>query len=170
MKSKKKRALHASVPALPDSCRSWLLHADTFDFVPDGPVWTAVRASFSRQVGLLQEAVKVWQAGVPLATVKGKDYIPLHALAMSVDLNRSAFPIVPVSYDMAVAYLRKEVLVLPPDTPKGYVLLTFQEIPIGFVKNIGGRANNLYPQEWKIRTSYLSTYSLKGDLGRKSIE
>ena len=170
MKSKKKRALHASVPALPASCRSWLLHADTFDFVSDGPVWTAVRASFSRQVGLLQEAVKVWQAGVPLATVKGKDYIPLHALAMSVDLNRSAFPIVPVSYDMAVAYLRKEVLVLPPDTPKGYVLLTFQEIPIGFVKNIGGRANNLYPQEWKIRTSYLSTYSLKGDLGRKSIE
>ena len=170
VKSKKKRALHASVPALPASCRSWLLHADTFDFVSDGPVWTAVRASFSRQVGLLQEAVKVWQAGVPLATVKGKDYIPLHALAMSVDLNRSAFPIVPVSYDMAVAYLRKEVLVLPPDTPKGYVLLTFQEIPIGFVKNIGGRANNLYPQEWKIRTSYLSTYSLKGDLGRKSIE
>ena len=155
VKSKKKRALHASVPALPASCRSWLLHADTFDFVSDGPVWTAVRASFSRQVGLLQEAVKVWQAGVPLATVKGKDYIPLHALAMSVDLNRSAFPIVPVSYDMAVAYLRKEVLVLPPDTPKGYVLLTFQEIPIGFVKNIGGRANNLYPQ---------------GDLGRKSIE
>ena len=170
VKSKKKRALHASVPALPASCRSWLLHADTFDFVSDGPVWTAVRASFSRQVGLLQEAVKVWQAGVPLATVKGKDYIPLHALAMSVDLNRSAFPIVPVSYDMAVAYLRKEVLVLPPDTPKGYVLLTLQESPIGFVKNIGGRANNLYPQEWKIRTSYLSTYSLKGDLGRKSIE
>ena len=133
-------------------------------------MWTAVRASFSRQVGLLQEAVKVWQAGVPLATVKGKDYIPLHALAMSVDLNRSAFPIVPVSYDMAVAYLRKEVLVLPPNTPKGYVLLTFQDTPIGFVKNIGGRANNLYPQEWKIRTSYLSTYSLKGDLGRKSIE
>ena len=165
VKSKKKRALHASVPALPASCRSWLLHADAFDFVPDGPVWTAVRASFSRQVGLLQEAVKVWQAGVPLATVKGKDYIPLHALAMSVDLNRSAFPIVPVSYDMAVAYLRKEVLVLPPDTPKGYVLLTFQDTPIGFVKNIGGRANNLYPQEWKIRTSYLSTYSLKGDLG-----
>ena len=114
VKSKKKRALHASVPALPASCRSWLLHADTLDFVSDGPVWTAVRASFFRQVGLLQEAVKVWQAGVPLATVKGKDYIPLHALAMSVDLNRSAFPIVPVSYDMAVAiYVKKCLSYLP---------------------------------------------------------
>ena len=170
VKSKKKRTVQASVPALPASCRSWLLHADTFDFVSDGPVWTAIRASFSRQIGLLRESVKVWQVGVPLATVKGKDYIPLHALAMSVDLNRAAFPVVPVSYDMAVPYLRKEVLVLPPDTPKGYVLLTFQDTPIGFVKNIGGRANNLYPQEWKIRTSYLSTYSLKGDLRRKSIE
>ena len=170
VKPKRKRALQASVPALPASCRSWLLHADTFDFVPDGPVWTAVRASFSRQAGLLREAVKVWQAGVPLATVKGKDYIPLHALAMSVDFNRSAFPFVPASYDMAVAYLRKEVLALPPDTPKGYVLLTFQDTPIGFVKNIGGRANNLYPQEWKIRTSYLPAYGLKGDLGREAME
>ena len=51
------------------------------------------------------------------------------------------------------------------DILRRYKRLTFQEIPIGFVKNIGGRANNLYPQEWKIRTSYLSTYSLKGDLG-----
>lgn len=161
-KPKKKRAVRASVPALPAACRSWLLHADAFDFVPDGPVWTAMRATFSRRVGLLREAVEVWQAGVPLAAVRGKDYVPPHALAMSVGLNRSAFPVVPVPYDMAVAYLRKEVIVLPPGTPKGYVLLTFRDTPIGFVKNIGVRANNLYPQEWKIRTSHLSTYSLKG--------
>ena len=134
VKSKKKRALHASVPALPASCRSWLLHAETFDFVSDGPVWTAVRASFSRQVGLLQEAVKVWQAGVPLATVKGKDYIPLHALAMSVDFESLGFSNCSRFLRYGGGYLRKEVLVLPPDTPKGYVLLTFQEIPIGFVK------------------------------------
>lgn len=160
-KSKKKRAVQVSAPVLPAVCRSWVLHADDFEFVFDGAMWTAVRASFSRQVSLLRESVKVWQAGVPLAAIKGKDYVPLHALAMSVELNRSAFPVVSVSYDMAVAYLRKEVLVLSPDIPKGYVLLVFQGVPLGFVKNIGGRANNLYPQEWKIRTTHLSVYCLK---------
>ncbi len=166
MKFKRKRAVQVPVSPLPTVCRSWLLHADTFDFVFDGSVWTAVRASFFRQISLLREAVRVWRAGLPLAAVKGKDHVPLHSLAMSVDLNRSAFPTVPVSYDMAVAYLHKEMLVLPPCIPKGYVLLTFEDVPIGFVKNIGGRANNLYPLKWKIRTSCLSVYSLKGEIGR----
>jgi NOL1/NOP2/fmu family ribosome biogenesis protein len=41
------------------------------------------------------------------------------------------------------------------NAPKGFVLLTFKNEPIGFVKNLGNRANNLYPQEWKIRSGYL---------------
>jgi len=35
--------------------------------------------------------------------------------------------------------------------PKGYVLVTYQGHPLGFVKNLGSRANNLYPKEWKIK-------------------
>ena len=49
----------------------------------------------------------------------------------------------------------KEGLVLDASVPRGYVLLTYQQIPLGFVKNIGNRANNLYPQEWRIRSGYL---------------
>ena len=29
--------------------------------------------------------------------------------------------------------------------------ITYQDLPLGFVNNIGTRANNLYPKEWKIR-------------------
>ncbi|MDR1337254.1 MAG: hypothetical protein LBK22_10545, partial [Tannerella sp.] len=43
-------------------------------------------------------------------------------------------------------------LTLPPDTPKGYVTVTFRNTPLGFVKHIGHRANNLYPHEWRIRS------------------
>lgn len=31
----------------------------------------------------------------------------------------------------------------------------YNNVPLGFVKNIGNRANNLYPQEWRIRSGYL---------------
>ena len=44
---------------------------------------------------------------------------------------------------------------LPADTPKGYVLVTYQQMPLGWEKNIGNRANNLYPQEWKIKSSHV---------------
>ena len=55
----------------------------------------------------------------------------------------------------AIAYLRKEALQLPSETPRGYVLLTYREIPLGFAKQLGNRANNLYPAEWRIRSGYL---------------
>ncbi|MBU3813941.1 MAG: rRNA cytosine-C5-methyltransferase, partial [Candidatus Bacteroides intestinipullorum] len=51
----------------------------------------------------------------------------------------------------ALGYLRREPLVLPVDTPRGFVLLTWGGLPLGFAKHIGSRANNLYPQEWRIR-------------------
>lgn len=40
-----------------------------------------------------------------------------------------------------------------------------QGLPLGFVKNLGNRANNLYPQEWRIRTGYIPE-EIKLFLGR----
>ena len=88
--------------------------------------------------------------------VKGRDLIPAHALAMSATLLRQdAFDTEEVSYEQAIAYLRKEAITLSETAPRGYILLTYRNIPLGFVKNIGNRANNLYPQEWRIRSGYL---------------
>ena len=65
------------------------------------------------------------------------------------------FPRAEVNYEHAISYLRMEGLVLDAGVPRGYVLLTYQDVSLGFVKNIGNRANNLYPQEWRIRSGYL---------------
>ena len=74
---------------------------------------------------------------------------------MSTALADEVFPKVELTYEQAIAYLRKEGLNLDADVPRGYVLVTYQQVPLGFVKNIGNRANNLYPQEWRIRSGYL---------------
>ena len=63
----------------------------------------------------------------------------------------SSLPRVELTREEALRYLRREAIVLPPDTPRGYVVVTYEKLPLGFVKNIGTRANNLYPKEWKIR-------------------
>ena len=40
-----------------------------------------------------------------------------------------------------IRYLRKEAVNLPADTPKGYVLVTYRQVPIGWEKNKIGRAS-----------------------------
>lgn len=87
--------------------------------------------------------------------MKGKDVVPSQSLALSRQLDLAAFPTVDLAYADAVAYLRKEAVALPDGTPRGYVLLTYDGMPIGFEKNIGNRANNLYPQEWRIKSSHV---------------
>ena len=96
--------------------------------------------------------LSIIHSGVKLATIKGKMLQPDHALAMSTELLPTAFHCVELTKDEAIAYLRTEAISV--DAPKGYVLLTYKHVPLGFGKNIGNRVNNLYPAEWKIRKNY----------------
>ena len=62
---------------------------------------------------------------------------------------------VDLSYQQAIAFLRGEALQLPEDTPRGEVEVCFEGHPLGLVKNIGTRANNLYPKAWRIKTTHI---------------
>ncbi len=95
----------------------------------------------------------ILQSGIQLGELKGRDIIPAHALAMSIARNREAFPMVEISLETALQYLRREAIVLPSDAPSGYVIVSYQGFPLGFVKNMGNRSNNLYPAEWRIRNA-----------------
>ena len=66
-------------------------------------------------------------------------------------------PTIDLPYSDALKYLRGEALVLPPGTPQGIVTVTYKGVPLGPVKNIGSRANNLYPKPWRIKTTHLPT-------------
>ena len=88
--------------------------------------------------------------GVVLFDVKGKDFIPNPQLALSKIINRSAFDQVDVDLPTAISFLRKENIFLP-GAPKGYLLITYRQQALGWVKNLGNRCNNLYPQHWRIR-------------------
>ncbi|MDE5870885.1 MAG: rRNA cytosine-C5-methyltransferase, partial [Muribaculaceae bacterium] len=94
--------------------------------------------------------VRIMSAGVEIAEIKGKDLIPAHQLAMS-KIMAKPFPEVKLSKEDALLFLSKEAISLPSETPKGYVTATYQGHPLGFLKNLGNRSNNLYPAEWRIR-------------------
>jgi NOL1/NOP2/fmu family ribosome biogenesis protein len=76
-------------------------------------------------------------------------------LGSSKNLGGEHEPKIDVSYQEALQYLRGEALMLPADTPRGIVTITYQGFALGPAKNIGNRANNLYPKPWRIKTTHL---------------
>ena len=103
----------------------------------------------------MRRGLKVLSAGVPVARIKGRDLVPHHALALSGEAASDAFPLVAVDYVTAVDFLRCEAVALPEGAPKGFVQLTYRGVPLGYCKNIGSRANNLYPREWRIKSTHI---------------
>ena len=96
------------------------------------------------------EAVRPIMGGVAVGTVKGSDLVPDADLALSKALDESAFPKEEVSIDKALTYLHKDTISFQ-DAPRGLILVSYCGLPLGFVKNIGNRCNNLLPQDRRIR-------------------
>ena len=73
-----------------------------------------------------------------------------HELAFSHELKKDAFELIEVSYEDAIRFLQKKVLSEVPNI-KSWGLIAFQNQPLGWVKKVGGRLNNYYPKEFRIR-------------------
>lgn len=128
-----------------------IMHPEAYFAAPDNP-HLAIPALYYSDYLLIKQSLHILSAGVLLGEAKGKDIIPSHALAMSADLNKEAFEQWELDAPAALHYLRKEALPNPPAAlSRTHILITHQNHPLGFVKNIGNRANNLYPNEWRIR-------------------
>lgn len=108
-------------------------------------------SSLEGMVSLLKKAgINIVSAGTEASVSKGNLQIPSSRRVLAHNFSGEEFPTVELSEDEAVAYLRRNSIVLPEGTPQGFVTVCFEGHPLGLVKNIGNRANNLYPSEWRI--------------------
>ena len=152
---KKKKGKDAKQLVVPKEAKAWLKDSSDYSLIMKENHVVAFPKAYDNEYELFQQTLKVIHAGITLGEIKGKDLIPHHSLAMSTALASDIFPKAEVTYEQAISYLRKEGMILDADVPRGYVLLIYKDAPLGFVKNMGNRANNLYPQEWRIRSGYL---------------
>ena len=153
-KRNKKGKAPAPATSVPDEWRHRLAHPDNFDFVSRNDTFLAIPREYRADYQLLDRHLTLLHAGIALATAKGRDYIPHPSLALSTALDPEKSPRFEADLATALAYLRRKSIVLPPDLPRGYLLVAYHGFPLGWVKNLGNRANNLYPQEWRIRSGY----------------
>lgn len=125
----------------------------------DGPVYRFI-PGVTRGEGIFMAAI-VKEGQLAPAKLPSLDRLPaplvmmeLRRLLPSSDSNDHATR-VELSYRDAIAYLRREALVLPPDVERGILTVTYRGMALGEVKNLGNRANNLYPKEWRIKSTHL---------------
>ena len=115
-----------------------------------GETVTAVPAVISADLAVLEPQLHVIAAGCAVGVMKAGTLVPDADLALSIMLDKDAYPSAEVDQKTALAYLHRDAIMLP-DSPKGFVLVRYEGLPLGFVKNLGNRCNNLHPQSRRIR-------------------
>ena len=95
------------------------------------------------------DSLKPLRNGIVKGEMKGRDFVPSADWALSIKYERGSYPEAGLDKPSALKYLHRDTLVLP-DAPLGHVLVTYRGVPLGFVKNIGPRCNNLLPKGRKI--------------------
>ncbi len=139
-------------PKIPAEIKNWITNPERFMFMMEDDKVIAMVPSADADA--VSSSCDVIYKGIEIATVKGKDFIPSQSLALSTLINKEAFITKEIDYLTSIAYLRRETIILE-DTPRGFILLSYNGYPLGFVKNLGNRANNLYPSNWKILSGHL---------------
>lgn len=147
---KQKKAVAQPLAKIRERLTPWILdnrEATFFQF--NDLIFYAPSIKAPEMESLLQ-CLRIMYAGTNVATLKHDKLVPEHAMAMSVEVNKENFPCCDVSEEQALKYLRRDILLLPEATP-GFTLLTYNQLPIGWVNVLRNRVNNMYPTAWKIR-------------------
>ncbi|MEI6409549.1 MAG: RNA methyltransferase [Bacteroidota bacterium] len=117
--------------------------------LPAGEI-LALPAALENAYLSLDKALKNKWFGVNIGEIKGKDFIPSHALALS-NAAASTLPALELSKQQALLLLKKETFEIHPDAPRGWVLARYAGFNLGWMKILPNRMNNYLPQERKIR-------------------
>lgn len=161
-KSKKKKPETVSA----DGFAEWINCKENFDFHKSKDGITALRKAFADDYAAISEKLNVICAGVRVCTEKPAkfsnsarkpkpQFVPAPGLALSSCLNRKAFPDISLNYSDAIKFLRGESIPLTVYAPRGWVTVSYRNLPLGFANNVGSRLNNSYPPAWRIRSTYV---------------
>jgi 16S rRNA C967 or C1407 C5-methylase (RsmB/RsmF family)/NOL1/NOP2/fmu family ribosome biogenesis protein len=133
-----------------ETMADWVENADEFEFfMTKNETIKAIPKTFLPDLLLIDSILKKKNFGLDVGTFKGNNFIPDHALALSIIKNKT-LPKVELNLDEALIFLKKEI----PNKNwegKGWHLATYKNESIGWLKLIPGRANNYLPTNWRIK-------------------
>jgi NOL1/NOP2/sun family putative RNA methylase len=128
--------------------RRWLIDSPGIRLINLQEEFFAIPAGLEADLSYLQSRLYLKKSGIRIGKVMGKDLVPNHELAVSL-LNNPAVHRINLSHDQSISYLKREELRLESDH-RGWVLMCFEEQPLGWAKILDNRLNNYFPKEIRI--------------------
>ena len=127
----------------------WVDDASKHAFMMVGEDIYAYNSAVAESVVTLSENLSVVYSGVSMGRIFKQKLKPEHPLALYIGLNRDVVPMVDVSLEDALDYLRRNDIAAS-QFEEGINVVGYKNTPIGFVKRIGARCNNMYPKDLRI--------------------
>ena len=127
----------------------WVDDASEHTFMMVGEDIYAYNSAVADAIVTLSENLSVVYSGVAMGRIFKQKLKPEHPLALYVGLNKDVVPMVEVSLEDAVEYLRRGDIA-SSQFAEGINVVGYKGVPIGFVKRIGARCNNMYPKDLRI--------------------
>lgn len=119
-------------------------------YILKGGLVIAVPEAVAEDVMTVESCVRTISTGCAVGEKKGTVTVPSADLALDIMLDEGAFCAAELDLEKALAFLHRDTICLE-DSPKGYVKVCYDGLPLGFVKNLGSRCNNMLPQGRRIR-------------------
>lgn len=131
-----------------EAVNPYLKNANDFFFIKQNDEAIAIPKAFEEDLHLIQNSLYLKKAGVRLGAVIRHELLPHHELALS-NIASENLPSLEVDEATALQYLRKLDVVAETQL-KGWALIKYKELSLGWVKILPNRINNYYPKEWRI--------------------
>jgi NOL1/NOP2/sun family putative RNA methylase len=126
----------------------YLQHPYQFYFVKHGNTILALPNNLQLELPILQQALFIKKAGIKMGTIIKNELVPEHELALSTVISERV-EAVEVDENIALQYLRRQNIII--DTKiKGWALVKYKDLPLGWAKILPKRVNNYYPNNWRI--------------------
>lgn len=127
---------------------SFINNSDDYNFSAVQEIIIASPNQWQQELTIIQQSLNVRKSGVAIGSVKGKDFIPYHELALS-RLVSASVPSMDLDKEQALQYLRRQDFNIST-IQKGWALCTYEDINLGWVKVLPNRVNNYYPTKLRI--------------------
>jgi 16S rRNA C967 or C1407 C5-methylase (RsmB/RsmF family)/NOL1/NOP2/fmu family ribosome biogenesis protein len=147
----KKHKLNRLTPKEETIIHPWMLEPQSFQYYHQHDLVLAFPSVLEQDLIQLSTSVYVKRAGVFCGKLAQGSLVPDHELAVSSSVNASLTTL-SLNKEQALQYLRKQDAGVET-SDKGWALVEFEGLRLGWVKLLGNRVNNYYPKEWRILKS-----------------
>jgi NOL1/NOP2/sun family putative RNA methylase len=126
----------------------WISQTDNLELFRIDDSVHAFPVHLLQDLGILQSKLYIKKSGVRVGKIMGEELVPDHELALGGFVD-PAIQRISLSKENALKYLRREEIRISSGK-KGWALVTYHELAIGWIKNLGNRINNYFPKSLRI--------------------